>query len=186
MREVEDKRKRLQARAPEKMGKFLGSHMIPVVIGPNKHQYIIDHHHLALALYYEGLNHVLVSVMADLRALELDSFWIVLDHHGWVHPYDTGGHRRGFGDIPDSVVGLLDDPFRSLAGALRRAGGFAKESTPFNEFLWADFLRRRITKQSLDENFKSALTQALHLAESDDAQYLPGWCGAQSEDNLSF
>ena len=40
MREVEDKRKRLQARPSEKMGKFLGDHMIPVVMGPKKRQYI--------------------------------------------------------------------------------------------------------------------------------------------------
>jgi hypothetical protein len=34
MHEVEEKRKRLQARPPEKMGKFLGDHMIPVVDAP--------------------------------------------------------------------------------------------------------------------------------------------------------
>ena len=38
---------------------------------------------------------------------------------------------------------LVDDPFRSLAGELRRVGGYAKDTTPFSEFLWADFLRRR-------------------------------------------
>jgi hypothetical protein len=181
MREVEDKRKRLQARPPEKMGKFLGDHMIPVAIGPKKRQYIIDHHHLALALHYEGLEHVLVTVVADLSALELESFWVVLDHHGWVHPYDASGQRQGFGDIPELVARMQDDPFRSLAGELRRAGGFAKESTPFSEFLWADFLRRRIKKQSLEADFKSAVTQALRLAKSDEAHYLPGWCAPQTD-----
>ena len=38
-----------------------------------------------------------------------------------------------------TVAELIDDPFRSLAGELRRAGGFAKDTTPFSEFLWADF-----------------------------------------------
>jgi len=181
MREVEDKRKRLQARPPEKIGKFLGHHMIPVVKGPKKRQYIIDHHHLALALHYEGLEHVLVTVMADLSALELNSFWVVLDHHGWVHPYDANGQRQNFGDIPESVVSLQDDPFRSLAGELRRVGGFAKESTPFGEFLWADFLRQRIQRQSLEADFDSAVTQALQLAKSDEAEYLPGWSGPHAE-----
>jgi hypothetical protein len=181
MREVEDKRKRLQARPPEKIGKFLANHMIPVVKGPQKRQYIIDHHHLALALHYEGLEHVLVTVVANLSALDLDSFWVVLDHHGWVHPYDASGQRQGFGDIPELVARLQDDPFRSLAGELRRAGGFAKESTPFSEFLWADFLRRRIKKESLEADFKSAVAQALRLAKSDEAQYLPGWCGPQAD-----
>jgi hypothetical protein len=43
-----------------------------------------------------------------------------------------------------SVADLMYDPYRSLAGALRRTGGFAKDTTPYSEFLWADFLRRRI------------------------------------------
>ena len=181
MREVEDKRKRLQARPPEKIGKFLGNHMIPVVLGPKKRPYIIDHHHLALALHFEGLEHVLVTVVANLSALELSSFWIVLDHHGWVHPYDTSGLRQTFADIPETVADLKDDPYRSLAGALRRLGGFAKESTPFSEFLWADFLRRRLEKHAVELDFKGSLAQALVLAKSDGAQYLPGWSGPQGD-----
>jgi hypothetical protein len=45
---------------------------------------------------------------------------------------------------------LIDDPFRSLAGELRRAGGFAKDTTPFSEFLWADFLRRRVKRKTVE------------------------------------
>ena len=44
------------------------------------------------------------------------------------------GRRRHYKDIPKSVTGLVDDPFRSLAGELRRVGGFAKDTTPFSEF----------------------------------------------------
>jgi hypothetical protein len=105
----------------------------------------------------------------------------VLDHHGWVHPYDPSGQRQNFGDIPESVTSLQDDPFRSLAGELRRVGGFAKESTPFGEFLWADFLRQRLQRQSLEADFDSAVTQALQLAKSDEAEYLPGWSGPHAE-----
>jgi hypothetical protein len=61
---------------------------------------------------------------------------------------------------------------------LRRAGGFAKDTTPFSEFLWADFLRRRIPRNRAKQHFGSAVRQALKLARSSDAQYLPGWCGA--------
>ena len=72
---------------------------------------------------------------------------------------------------------MVDDPYRSLAGELRRAGGFAKEVTPFNEFLWADFLRRRIKHKQADTHPEAALQEALRLAKSDDTAYLPGWCG---------
>jgi hypothetical protein len=151
--------------------------MIPVVLGPKAQHYIIDHHHLALALHKEGLEHVLVSVVANLSALAIDAFWIVLDHHAWAHPYDANGRRCAFEDIPKSITGLADDPFRSLAGELRRAGGFAKDVTPFSEFLWADFLRRRIKGAQIEKDCTAALDGALIPAKSQEARYLPGWCG---------
>jgi hypothetical protein len=104
----------------------------------------------------------------------------VLDNHRWVYPYDAKGERRHFSDIPKSVVELKDDPFRSLAGELRRIGGFAKDTTPFSEFLWADFLRRKLSRKSVEANFEKSLEKALTLAKSKDAVYLPGWCGPRT------
>jgi hypothetical protein len=177
MREVKDKRQRLRKHPPQKLGKFLGDHMIPVVVGPKGRHYVIDHHHLALSLHKEGIEDVLVSVVADLSMLEPDAFWTFLDHRSWVHPYDKDGRRQKFAAIPKSIAELEDDPFRSLAGELRRAGGFAKEATPFVEFLWADFLRRRIKRALVEKDFPAAMRQAFKLAKSKDAQFLPGWCG---------
>ena len=137
MHEVRAKSKRLRKRKTKKIGRFLGDHMIPVIRGPKDRHYIIDHHHLALALLREGIRNVLVTVIADLSMLEPDQFWIVLDHHSWVHLYDENGRRVDFAHIPNRVNKLKVDPFRSLAGELRRAGGFAKDTTPFSEFLWA-------------------------------------------------
>src|SRR5262249_55567274 len=137
----------------------------------------IDHHHLTRALHEEGEKNVLVAVVSDLRKLERDAFWVVLDHRMWTHPYDDKGRRRDFEDIPKTVADLQDDPFRSLAGELRRAGGFAKDTTPFSEFLWADFLRRHMQRKKVENDFNAALEIALELAKGPDAQYLPGWCG---------
>ncbi len=175
--EVKDKRKRLRKRGVNKIGNFLGDHMIPVILGPKKRHYVIDHHHLALSLYQEGVKNVLVTIVADLSALAPDDFWLVLDHHSWVHPYDENGRRRDFTKIPKSIDKLKDDPFRSLAGELRRVGGFAKDTTPFSEFLWADFLRRRMKRNRVVNNFRAAIKDAQKLAKSMDARYLPGWSG---------
>ena len=180
MHEVKAKRGALRRRATRRIGRFLGDHMIPVILGPGNRHYIIDHHHLALALLGAGVKNVLVTVIADLSMLEPDQFWIVLDHHSWVHPYDQDGRRVNFTKIPKSVDRLKDDPFRSLAGELRRAGGFAKDTTPFSEFLWADFLRRRLERRRVKQNFSAAVRQAMKLAKSQDAHYLPGWCGPSS------
>jgi hypothetical protein len=177
MREVAAKRKAWRAKAGRKGADFLGQHMVPVILGPKDRYYVVDHHHLVRALYEEGVTKVLVTVMATLKALEPDAFWFVLDTHGWMHPFDDQGVRRGYGAIPKSVKDLIDDPFRSLAGELRRVGGFAKDTTLFSEFLWADFLRRRMKRAAVESDFDAALKQALKLAKSKDADYLPGWCG---------
>ncbi len=181
MREVKEKRKQWRKHAPDKKAEFLGKHMIPVILGPKKRHYVIDHHHLSLALHDEGVEDVLVEVVADLQELDRDAFWTVLDHHAWVHPYDTEGIRRHYNDIPKTVAELKDDPFRSLAGELRRIGGYAKDTTPFSEFLWADFLRRRIKRKVVVRDFDGVLKKAFKLAKSLDANYLPGWCGPVDE-----
>jgi|SRR5579859_3820023 len=177
MREVEAKRKAWLKKTGDKGPEFLGRHMIPVILGPKDRYFVIDHHHLARALHEEGVKSILVTVVAKLSRLEPDAFWFVLDCHNWMHPFDAEGRRRDYKDIPKSVKDLIDDPFRSLAGELRLIGGFAKDTTPFSEFLWADFLRRRMKRAQVEADFDGALQRALELAKSEDADYLPGWCG---------
>src|SRR5207244_12055649 len=79
MHEVREKRRRLRKHPSKKIGKFIGSHMVPVIRGPKDRFYVIDHHHLALALHEEGVRDILVSVVSDLSALDVDAFWTVLD-----------------------------------------------------------------------------------------------------------
>lgn len=177
MREVREKRASWRKHDPKKMGELLGRHMIPVVLGPKGRHYVIDHHHLSLALHREGVVDVLTVTVSDLSSLDPDEFWTVLDHRNLMYPFDAQGRRRSVSDIPKSITGLVDDPFRSLAGELRRVGGFAKDTTPFSEFLWADFLRRRIKRKLVEDRFEAALREAMKLAKSQDAHYLPGWCG---------
>ena len=177
LKEVQEKRRQWRAHVHSDGPEFLGRHMMPVVLGPKGRHYIVDHHHLARALDQEGVKEVLITVVADLRHLQEDDFWFVLDNRNWMHPFDAEGKRRGYEDIPISVRDLTDDPFRSLAGELRRLGGFAKDTAPFSEFLWTNFLRRRLTRQQVEADFNGCLDQALTLAKSAAAEYLPGWCG---------
>jgi hypothetical protein len=176
MREVDAKRRRWRDSKKDKAD-FLGAHMIPVILGPGDNYFVIDHHHLVLALHKEGVDNIAVTVVANLKKLDKDAFWVYLDNRGWMHPFGRDGKRRNYPDIPKKITGLVDDPFRSLAGELRRAGGFAKDTTPFSEFLWADFLRRRLKRAMVEDNFSRAMEHALQLAKSGDADYLPGWCG---------
>ena len=181
-REVKEKRRRWREHDKKKQSDLLGQHMIPVVRGPDKRYYVIDHHHLARALHDEGIKEVLVTVVGDLTMVARDAFWGVMDNKRWVYPYDAKGERRHLRDLPKSIAELKDDPFRSLAGELRRMGGFAKETTPFSEFLWADYLRRKLSRKAVTANFDKALEKGMAAVKSKDAIYLPGWCGPADDD----
>jgi hypothetical protein len=181
MREVETKRMAWRDRSAAKEKRFLAHHMIPVIRGPKDHVYVVDHHHLALALHKEGVKDLLVTNIADLSRLDQKAFWGTMDARNWVHPFDDSGKRRDYKAIPKALTELVDDPYRSLAGELRRIGGFAKDTIPFSEFQWADFLRARIKRVLIEKDFERALEKALGLAKSADADYLPGWCGPVTE-----
>jgi hypothetical protein len=179
-REVARKRRDWREMAGQDDGDFLGRHMIPVVCGPKDRLWIIDNHHLARALHEEGVRDVLVHIMADLSRLQDRLFTTFMDNRNWLHPFDADGRRRELKSIPKHVSKLADDPYRSLAGELRRAGGYAKDETPYSEFLWADFLRRHVKRDKVETHFETAVEQALEIARSAKASYLPGWAGPHS------
>ena len=178
-REVEIKRRQWRDADEAARTRLLRRHVVPAVIGPKHRNYIVDHHHFTKALLDEKAGLVAVYIVADLHHLPKDEFWTFLDNNDWCHAYDAEGRRCGLTEIPKTLSALTDDPFRSLVGELIRAGGCAKCAAPFFEFLWADFLRRRIKAELVETDFGTALVKALELAKSPDAKSLPGWSGAE-------
>ncbi|MBF7013731.1 ParB-like protein [Novosphingobium resinovorum] len=175
--EVARKREEWSGRDDADRPDFLGRHMIPVVVGPKGRRWMVDHHHLARALHDEGVLHILVSVVADLSHLKADAFMTYMDNRNWLHPFDDTGHRQDYKAIPKHIGKLTDDPYRSLAGQLRRMGGYAKVDILYAEFLWASFLRDRIKASRLRDDFDGCVDKALVLARSAHAAHLPGWAG---------
>ena len=175
--EVALKRKQWTELGKKSRSAALASHWFPAVFGPEDKYYIVDHHHFGLALLEEEVKTVSVMLLKDLSWLDPSTFWGVMDLHQWVHPYDSEGVRRDFAAVPYHLTHMHDDPYRSLAGELRRAGGFAKDVTPFSEFLWADFFRSHIQVSLIEQDFSKALTNAKKIARTQEARYLPGWCG---------
>ena len=177
-REVEIKRRQWREADEDEKTRLLRRHVVPAVVGPKSRLYIVDHHHFTRALLEEKARLVAIYIVADLQDLAKDEFWTFLDNSDWCHAYDAKGARCALGDIPKNLTELADDPFRSLVGELIRAGGCAKSNVPFFEFLWADFLRRRIKPALVEKDFGTALVKAIDLAKSSDAKSLPGWSGA--------
>ena len=175
--EVLLKRQQWRALNKGKRSQFIVEHRLPAVVGPKGKHYIVDHHHLARALLEERVEQAHLVVWADLSALAKDEFWLVMDHRQWVHSYDARGRREPFSAIPKSLESLTDDPYRSLAAAVRMAGGFPKDQTPFAEFLWADFFRRRVPAAQLRSDPDSALSAAMQVVHDKAAVHLPGWSG---------
>lgn len=175
--EVTLKRQQWNAMNRKARAEALDSHWFPAVAGPDGNYFIVDHHHFGLALIEEDVKQVSLMILKDLSWLEHGAFWNAMDHHQWVHPFDGNGVRQKYHAVPEHLTHLQDDPYRSLAGEVRRAGGYAKDATPFSEFLWADFFRPQIARELIEEDFSVALAQAKQLAATPAARYLPGWCG---------
>ncbi len=172
-KEVQSKRREIKKlkKNESKRKKFLKKKIVPVILGPDRVLYILDHHHTVLALQKEGFDHVTIHQIADYSKLSLEAFYErVVDKH-WVRLKDEKGREIAWQKL-EAKKGLKDlpnDPYRSLAGMLRDAGGFEKTETPFYEFLWADFLRTRIPTPGKKISWKRALREALRLAKSPDA-----------------
>ena len=123
---------------------------------------------------------MLVQPLLHLPHLSRDAFWHFLDCRNYLYLYDAEGRRRDPSDLPRDVSAMPDNPFRSLAGDLRRAGGYAKDPTPYSEFLWAEFLRLRLKAPDFDKDYDGVLAKALELARGPQASHLPGWCGPEN------
>jgi len=178
--EVTLKAQEWAAMAKKRRKSEIESHVFPAVLGPSSEYFIVDHHHLGIALMDEGIKDVEVAVLDDLSYLEMPVFWRTMEFRSWSHPYDRRGHRSEYRDMPRRLRQLQDDPYRSLAGLVRRAGGFAKDQEPFVEFLWADFFRPRISARLIKHEPVRASGLGLRLARSSQARYLPGWTGKVS------
>ena len=176
-REVSEKRAHWKTLGKKARADAIATHWFPTVLGPQRDYYVVDHHHLGLALIEEGVAQVKAMVLTDLSWLDPTIFWRMMEHHQWVHPFGPDGTRHDYARLPGALTDLSDDPYRSLAGELRRAGGYAKDATPFSEFLWADFLRPRVPVKRIQKDFAKALKEALGYAHDQDARYLPGWAG---------
>jgi len=173
--EVHDKRAKLESLEKHEQKAFLLDHPIPAVWGPDGKLYITDHHHLGRAAEEAGVDTGFFSVEEDFSKLPIAQFWPRMSAAHWAHPIDQNGKWCSFEMIPDHLLKLIDDPYRSLAGYVRDAGGYDKTPTAFAEFQWADFFRRRVVIGPTREGFLSAVTAALKLAASPEAAQLPGY-----------
>ena len=175
--EVEIKRREWAALDKKERRETLQQQVFPAVLGLKKNYFIIDHHHLGLALIEERVHQVWIAVQDDLSWLSPEVFWRVMEFRAWAHPFDTHGQRHDCRDIPRRLTQLQDDPYRSLANRVHEAGGYAKTPMPYAEFLWADFFRAHLGAAKVRRRSALVVRTGVKLAKSRAARYLPGWAG---------
>ena len=166
--EIERKRLQFRAARGQARARLLERLTIPVIVGPLGRLYVVDRHHWLRALAAEGVDSVEITVIADLHRLGHRAFWAELDRRGWCHPHDADGARRDPVEIPPTVFWLRDDPFRSLASALRRATGAAKPASLFSECKLANALRSKLPPGLVETDFNAALDLAVALSGRPD------------------
>ncbi len=176
LREVARKVAKMKAMSHGERHDYVHARPVPVVLSAKGHHHLVDHHHHARACWEVGVEEVPVEVKADLSHLGPAEFWEAMRRAHWVHLHDQFGHGPHEPHLlPEDICGLADDPFRSLAWALRNAGSYDKTAVPFAEFLWSDFLRKEIVVEPGDAGFARALAAAERLAHDPKAKHLPGW-----------
>ena len=148
---------------------------LPVVVGPDGNFYLIDHHHLALAFVKTGIGQADAEILKNWADHTTSEFWDKMRESAWVYLYDEHGDGPiPVTALPKQIWQLKDDPFRSLAGAVRDKGGFQKTDKPYMEFTWANFFRKKLNWSGSDAGWHQAIDDALQLAKSSEAKSLPG------------
>jgi hypothetical protein len=139
--------------------------------------FIVDHHHLGKALFFLGVEDCYFTVFHDFSSIPKDKFWKVMEVMELCHPHDRDGNKLHYSEIPKSISDLVDDPYRSLAGFVRKAGGYMKVNKPFSEFIWADHFRPHFSESEIQDKTKKTIEKAKALALSPKSIHLPGWIG---------
>lgn len=172
--EMHKKMTELRQLSHHHLDKYLQDHPIPAVIGPGLTLYLIDHHHLGLALTKMGLDKCWFQIAHDFSTVPADRFMAVMELLDLLYLKNEHGQPIHPSQLPASLVELRNDPFRSLAGFLRQMGWYMKVGVPFAEFIWANFLREQMASWN-GIDFQSGLDEAKRLAQSPEAASLPGF-----------
>jgi hypothetical protein len=170
--EVSAKRIKLKDMGDDKLEEYLlkEKHQIPIVVGPGGVLYMTDHHHLMSAIWKENLRAtrgVYAVVKENVAAVGEDEFWKKMKENHWMYLVDSKGKDREARELPATLGGLDDDPYRSLAYAVREQGGFCKAGE-FAEFAWGEFFRSNGVKSG-------DVCAAKAMACSESAKKIPGY-----------
>lgn len=176
-REVQLRARKISELRAKKLDAYLAAHVVPIVIGPDGVPYILDNHHFACAIKEAGVRETVhAKVKENWADVKGEEFWARMKNNKWVYLYVKGVGPLEPSALPAHLADMTDDPYRSLAWAVRDRGGYTKsDDVPYADFQWADFFRTRVKVGNAERDFNAAVEQALPLAQSAEAKALPGY-----------
>jgi len=179
MREVQKIIASFNNKSTDKLAARLQNANTIIIIGPGGVPYLTDGHHAVRALLdsnQENKN-VYGIVLENWSAMAPADFWGKMVECGDAYLFDANHNAIDPGQLPKSVSGCTNDPYRDLAASVRVAGGYAKDFKVFyQEFIWAHYLRPLVKwDNSSDADFDRAVTEATRLAHDPAASALPGY-----------
>jgi hypothetical protein len=190
MEQIKVKTADLETFSRKKLAKYLHRRPVPVVVSPKGEIYVIDRHHLLYACWHIGVKKIGVEIKCDLSksGMSYKKFWETMIVSRWAYLFDQFGEGpRDPLYLPQDIRGLADDPYRSLAWAVRKAGGYDHADQTFAEFDWANFFRRyQLLESTGRAGFEDAVKKGLKLASSPHADKLPGYKGKTSIPNVEI
>lgn len=179
MLEVDEKIKLVRKLSKKKRRRFVRATVVPVIRGHDGHLYVVDRHHFLCVCYHLGIAKVRVRVIRDFsrRPPTYSKFWAWMRRNRKSYPFcQFGEGPRKELYLPKDIRGLADDPYRSLAWFVRKAGAFENSEKNFAEFTWANFFRAKklLDREGL-KGIDKAMRAAVALAQSPQAAKLPGY-----------
>jgi hypothetical protein len=178
--EVRSRQRDFRGESGSERRNYLGSRPVPLVRDAAGALWMVDRHHRLRALLELDPEAVAFGyVVLQLDSRERSAALERLQQRGWLYLHDG----RGLGPLPatalpTSLIGLQDDPYRSLVWKLKAEGVIRPAPLiPFHEFRWGAWLRRRPLPPFSSERLEPALPTARALARSAAAAQMAGWTG---------
>ncbi len=182
-REVVFKKKTIEGKSPAERVAYLKEKDVPVVIGPGGVPYMTDGHHTMRALLESRVADKTTygHILANWSAVPPAEFWARMQAKKWVYLKDADAKPVAVAALPADLLHMQLDPYRGLGWGLLKAGAYEeKKDIFFQEFLWGDRFRDKVTWNDKDDaDFARAVKESSALARTAAFADLPGYKGGK-------
>jgi hypothetical protein len=101
------------------------------------------------------------------------------DKYDWLFD-ENGKGPLDPAKLPENIMKLEDDPYRTLAEDVENKGAIKTTKTLYQQFIWANYFRIHIPKSTVINKYQDAIKDAIIYARHPGAKDLPGFVSDQN------